>query len=115
MARSFVDPAEAVALHRDKNWGVGRIATHYGVQKPAIYRAFRALKYYTPIMKQSRARSLRANLRSWRPLGRPKEYPAEGLPMPERVESREPCPRCNVRSDIGCKHSKAKLGWSVGR
>lgn len=30
------------------------------------------------------------------------------LPLP--VNDREPCPRCGVRRDIGCRHSTAPLG-----
>lgn len=30
-----------------------------------------------------------------------------------RVE-RDPCPRCGVRADVGCRHDRAPLGWFVG-
>lgn len=32
---------------------------------------------------------------------------------PIRVECRDPCPRCGVRGDLGCGHSKAPLSMGL--
>lgn len=37
-----------------------------------------------------------------------------GPPPEEQRVARDPCPRCGVRSDLGCGHSQAPLGLRMG-
>ena len=111
-----VNAAHAVMLHRDKGWPVVQIAAHFEVQKPAIWNAFRRERYFTPAMKEGRKRSVRANF-GGNNGGRPRVYDSPPRYTEPRIvpDNREPCPRCGIRGEIGCKHSRAPIGWSVGR
>jgi hypothetical protein len=33
--------------------------------------------------------------------------------IPPRIAPRDPCPRCGVRADYGCRHSRAPLGMGA--
>lgn len=89
---------------------VGELSTLYGVQRPAVWKAFRAGGVVAPY--QSRADDRR---------GRPKGgggtpgYTEHRRGLREakanqpRVD-RDCCPRCGARGDYGCGHSRAPLG-----
>jgi hypothetical protein len=104
-------------MHRDSGLTVRAIARHFGVQEPCIYRAFRLEQYFTPNMLERRHE---------RSIGRLPPNPKGGasalakgvyIPREENLPPRvyrDPCPRCGVRGDIGCGHSKGALGWCAG-
>lgn len=79
---------------------VGELATMYGVQRPAIWRRLRAGRLLPPYGSGRRIGNPRRKS--------PTEADDARSAMP-RVD-RDPCPRCGVRHDVGCNHSRAPLG-----
>lgn len=93
----------AIAAGEDVGNFVGRLAKLEGVQRPAIWRRLRAggaLPQYRSSAKKY----------PYKPLSQYKTHVERKM---ERVD-RDPCPRCGVRSDIGCKHQRATLGTVFG-
>ncbi len=42
-------------------------------------------------------------------------YEPDNDPLPQTV-NRDPCVKCGIRADIGCRHNTVRaLGWSVGK
>lgn len=77
---------------------VARLARSEGVQRPAIWRRLRsggALPKYNSTPKKY-------------PYKPKSEYKTHVERTMERVD-RDPCPRCGVRGDIICGHSRAPL------
>lgn len=79
---------------------VGYLAQADGVQRPAIWRRLRTGGVLPPYNEG-------------KPIGRK----AAGISDPEKrlfnlpaAVDRDPCQRCGVRHDIGCRHSRAPLG-----
>jgi hypothetical protein len=113
--RKSVDAREAVRLHR-QGWKVTEIAQHFSVQRPAIYRAFHSENYLIGTMRPREAEVCSLMPRSPQPRQNPASVPRKVLEELEvllrpRV-NRDPCPRCGVRRDVGCKHAgKPALGW----
>lgn len=85
---------EAVRL-KAQGLTVGQIAERQGVREPCVRK------------RLGRGASPRCGQVPRRPNAK-----AAG-PLPP-VVNRDPCPRCEVRADIGCRHSRAPLGWRVG-
>lgn len=81
---------------------VGQLAEQRGVTKPSIWRSLRSGGLLPPY--QSRDAKRTAQEQHLPPL--PRSSPA--------AVSRDGCPRCGVRGDIGCKHSRERLGVSFG-
>lgn len=76
---------------------VAQLAEAGGVQRPAIWRALRS----GGLLPEK----LRAPVR-----GRKSPTPAASETFQTAAAtSRDPCPRCEVRGDIGCRHSRAPL------
>ena len=126
-----IDDAQAVAMHRDQKLSVRKIAARLQVQPPAIYKAFRRAGYAPHglyVLKSASIHRVVNKPRSFPPTW-PRQHqgeqqPSDGLTIVEREElaiaalrqpNREPCARCGVRADVGCRHSNAPtLGWHVG-
>lgn len=105
--RQLVDAAEAVRLSKEGKTAAA-IALVFGCQTPAIYRAFNKMGHVTETMLAHRAKVRKFNPTSRR---------VTAIAIPEDVEPiapRDPCQRCGTRGDIGCRHTKAPLGWAVG-
>src|SRR5689334_5063381 len=110
--RQRVNDAEAIALHRDKKWTVARIANHFQVLPPAIYRSFKRggyvfqSIYHLRPLKKSAPPKLRlpkeANPNPPAPMKRKSYLTGAALfeSAPPPIEPRDPCPRCGVRGDI---------------
>jgi hypothetical protein len=78
---------------------VSGLAAFHGVNRPAIWKRLRSGGVLPPYRSGTGIRRLRrTNL----------EIDAERNQQP-RVD-RDPCPRCGVRRDVGCAHSRAPLG-----
>lgn len=95
---------KALAAGEDSTAVVGELAAANDVQRPAIWKALRrggVLPPYAPKSEHGQGRR-RANTQSWQ---------TRKLQMDEtpRVD-RDPCPRCGVRRDFGCNHSRIPLG-----
>jgi hypothetical protein len=82
----------------------GDIAERLGVHRGAIRQRLIKAGLWEPD-KVSAARGLRGALRK---AGRPRLPPT---PKPENdvMPDRTPCPWCEVRADIGCRHSGRRL------
>lgn len=90
---------KAMAAGEDITVFVGRLASTEGVQRPAIWRRLRAggaLPAYRSSGKKY----------PYKPLSK---YKPRQEVLPPTV-NRDPCPRCGVRGDIPCGHSKVRLG-----
>lgn len=83
------DPAEIVS----------GLAAFYNVNRPAIWRRLRAGGVLPPYRSDGPRKIKR----------RPLHELNEDRDSQPRVD-RDPCPRCGVRGDIGCGHSRAPLG-----
>jgi hypothetical protein len=79
---------------------VGYLAEIDNVQRPAIWRRLIAGGVLPPY----KSRSKPIARRTWRNLTE-LEHQRQELP---RVD-RDPCPRCGVRGDVGCGHSRFPL------
>jgi DNA-binding MarR family transcriptional regulator len=86
---------------------VALLAERYGTERSAIWRRLRSGGVLSPYRPKSKAGRRQPYIpRSER------HIPVRVLPSPVR---RDPCPRCGVRGDIGCKHSgAAQLGMLFG-
>lgn len=120
MSVQKVDIEKAVKLHRDKNWPVPRIAALFGVQRQAVWRAFRTAGYEPPgtiarrEAAQRRLDAVYASIGTRRPATSRRESLNEALANAPRVH-RDPCQRCGCRGDIECKHRWAPpLGVRFG-
>jgi hypothetical protein len=91
---------KALAAGEDERAVVGYLATRFGVQKPAIYKRLRTGGALPPYRHPSGTGRNAAGIRRER---------REFFVAPA-IEPRDPCPRCGVRRDYGCKHSLAPLG-----
>ena len=94
--------AEAMTAMYRRGVEVRDIAERFGVQSPAVWRALRRtgeLPPYKKLKTGRRAAGVCRESTSFQVLG-------------ERV-SRDPCPRCGVRADIGCPCAPAALGLTV--
>lgn len=84
--------------------------------QPAAPDPWEAAKAAAHRGAQDRPRRPRRRYRSGSSRGRVEASGIEarpGDPLPDPVD-RDPCPRCNIRADIGCRHRRAPLsmgGW----
>jgi hypothetical protein len=76
---------------------VGELATHYGVKRPLVWKALRSGKVVPPFRPNPDRVRMPSSDPSLESASR--QRAAALRPMVE-----PPCPRCNVRADIGCKH-----------
>lgn len=104
-------------MHRDEGVTVQQIAADFGVKLPAIYRAFRQRNYRTEKMKRA---DEGANF-NYPPAANDRQgqrkfdmEAEEAAIAAMRIVPRDPCPRCGVRGDIGCRCPKTPLGWRAG-
>jgi hypothetical protein len=81
---------------------VGQIAETEGVQRPAVWRRLRSGGVLAPIRAYTGKRLRRTNA----------EIFTDAVDA-VRVD-RDPCQRCGVRHDIGCKHNPAPVGMMFG-
>jgi hypothetical protein len=90
-----------IGLGGDPSEIVSGLACFYQVNRPAIWKRLRmggALPPYRTKVDIKRGRRPRAELN------------ADRASQP-RVD-RDPCQRCGVRHDIGCKHDRAPVGMT---
>lgn len=92
---------QAVASGEEPSDVVGYLAEWYNVQRPAIWRRLRA----GGVLPGYRSKNVQ---RFQRPRRKHSDIRDEKMAAP-RVD-RDACPRCGVRADIGCKHSRAPVG-----
>lgn len=92
----------AIAAGEPQNDIVRELANREGVQRPAIFRRLRTGGVLTPY-------------KPGKPKGRRNARFADVQPqldLPAAVD-RDPCPRCGVRGDFGCAHSRLPLVVSM--
>jgi hypothetical protein len=123
-----VDPLAVLALFNDQV-PVVAIAEKFGVQRAAVYRCLYRQGIVscdsrpgmppagTQLRKAANFNKRRDHAKGKGPTGITRHRATgaaafENAPPP--IEPRDPCLRCGVRGDIGCKHRRAPLGWSVG-
>lgn len=117
MSRKRIDAALAVSMHRDSDVKVRDIAAFFDCQCPAIYRAFRAQGYFTVNMIERRPPPA---VPIYLPPAAPtREHNGRTSNCDKMLDAlpivyRDPCMRCGTRGDIGCKCSKARIGWHAG-
>lgn len=99
---------------------VSELAARFDVQRPAIWKALRVggvLAPYAPRQDGGAGRPLGGGEPGYTEhrrersvevaIARRPEFP------PEQFVDRDPCPRCGVRGDIGCSHSRAPIGMML--
>lgn len=100
---------------------VGEWSAALGIQRPAVWKRLRnggAIAAYQPRREGGKGRPLGGGVpgytaqRNEKALAAAEARDATAKKAP-RVH-RDPCPRCGVRSDIGCEHSQAPLGVLFG-
>ena len=85
------------------------IAARLGVGSPCIRRRLVSLGLWTPDAEQSRRGSKSWDTRPKRQSAGRGPLAAEELRDAPRI-TRDCCPRCAVRSDIGCRHTRGAWG-----
>lgn len=95
---------------------VGELAAMFDVQRPAIWKALRnggVIPPYTPRQDGGKGRPVGGGVPGYTAVRRQRSQDhreqQETKPLPPRID-RDPCPRCGVRGDFGCSHSRAQLG-----
>jgi DNA-binding MarR family transcriptional regulator len=110
--------AFAAAIGRGATSGeaVSELAARYDVQRPAIWKRLRdggLIAPYAPRQNGGKGRPLGGGTPGYTATRRErsKEHheQLEARPLPPRID-RDPCPRCGVRGDIGCAHSRVPIG-----
>jgi hypothetical protein len=91
---------KATAAGEDAQDVVGYLATWFGVLRPAIYKRLRQGGALPPYKHPGSTGRNAAGIRRER----------KGMVLPPPVQCRDPCPRCGVRRDFGCRHSLERLG-----
>jgi hypothetical protein len=96
---------------------VGEIAAAEGVQRPAVWRRLISggLKEpYAERQPNGKGRPIGGGNPGFTVRRIEKSITAAARrrpdPEPDQFVNRDPCPRCGVRADIGCSHSKVRLG-----
>ena len=104
--------AETIRLH-ETGLTPNEIATRMGVQAPAVRRRLKqAGKWGRTDVRDVLNGSKSGQARRQREAERRAEIAEEAVLL-TRVD-RTPCPWCEVRADIGCKHSGRKLVGGLG-
>lgn len=96
----------AIAAGESPSDVVAWIAKSDGVQRPAVWRRLRSGGVLPPY-KSSEAHRKRAKKRTQAEIVNDID-----AALPPAVD-RDPCPRCGVRRDIGCSHSRAPIGMML--
>lgn len=107
---------KALAAGEDSTAVVGELAAANDVQRPAIWKALRrggVLPPYAPKSEHGQGRPIGGGVSGYTELRRAnmQSRQTRKIQMDEtpRVD-RDPCPRCGVRRDFGCNHSRIPLG-----
>ena len=101
--------AEIVRMYVEEGLKPWQIAERVGVQAPAIRVRLKKAGVFVGLAKGGQKG----------PRQRPKMNTASKVTIPAEVEQapridREPCRRCGVRADIGCRHlGQAPLGFCI--
>lgn len=98
---------------------IGYLASEYDVQRPAIFKALRSggvMPPYEPRSDYGRGRPRGGGVPGYSERRRERrralsEIREERMSQP-RVD-RDPCQRCGVRHDVGCRHSRAPVGMML--
>lgn len=112
-AKRRVCTAYTEALKRGKNIEqvIGWLAEIEEVGRPAIWKRLRAGGIVSPYKKGGSGGRPRAP--SILPRYKKQDSGNRRMGSLPPVVSRDPCPRCGVRGDIACGHSKAPLGMML--
>lgn len=83
---------------------VREIARRFNVQSPAVFKALRAAGVLAPYRRRGPGAMVRGP-----------RFEAIGDVPESQYVSRDPCPRCGTRRDVGCAHGSARLatGFSL--
>jgi hypothetical protein len=97
---------------------VAALAALHDVQRPAIWKRLRnggVIPPYAPRQDGGKGRPAGGGVPGYTAVRRRRSQDhreqQEAKPLPPRID-RDPCPRCGVRGDFGCSHSRAQLGTS---
>ena len=102
--------------HYQRGMPVSEIATKFGVQNPAVWKALRRGGIIAPYKAKKAGgpgRPIGGGLPGYteKRLAKSAAYisakESREPPRPLVVVDRTPCPRCGVRGDIGCSHQGA--------
>jgi hypothetical protein len=97
---------------------VGELAAMHDVQRPAIWKSLRSggvIAPYAPSLKGGKGRPRGGGEPGYSHRRREKSLAcseARNEPRSDQYVDRDPCPRCGVRGDYGCAHTRAPLGTS---
>jgi hypothetical protein len=104
--------SRAIAAGEDRSDVVGQLAAADGVERPAIWRRLRTggvlPPYKTARTKEYSASYADKNRREIASAKLRAQLKASLEATPRA--SRDPCPRCGTRGDVGCSHHRAELG-----
>jgi DNA-binding MarR family transcriptional regulator len=107
----------AIASGATSREAVADLAARYDVQRPAIWKRLRdggVISPYASKRDGGQGRPLGGGQAGYTDRRRDKcAALAESRriePSPEQFVDRDSCPRCGVRADIGCRHSRAPIG-----
>jgi hypothetical protein len=98
---------------------VAELAERFDVQRPAIWKRLRdggVIAPYAPRQKNGKGRPIGGGVAGYTAKRRERSVAVSAErssePSPDQYVDRDACPRCGVRSDIGCKHNRVHLGTS---
>lgn len=99
---------------------VAELAARHDVQRPAIWKSLRkggVIAPYAPRQNGGRGRPRGGGEPGYSEQRREKSMAyREAIriePRADQYVDRDPCERCGVRHDIGCKHTRAPLGMTL--
>jgi DNA-binding MarR family transcriptional regulator len=103
---------DALAAGKTSNEAVGELAALNDVQRPAIWKRLRAGGVIAPYAQQQsggKGRPIGGGEYGYteRRRGRSLAEAARHEPRQDQFVDRDPCPRCGVRGDLGCRHNRA--------
>jgi hypothetical protein len=107
---------KAIGSGRTSGEAVAELAARYDVQRPAIWKRLReggVIAPYAPRQNGGKGRPLGGGEAGYAAQRRERSlayHEARPEPRPEQFVDRDPCPRCGVRRDFGCTHSRAPIG-----
>jgi DNA-binding MarR family transcriptional regulator len=110
-----------IRLGEDEKQIVADLAAQHDVQRPAIWKRLRSggiVAEYAPRREGGKGRPVGGGVPGYTAERRRKSHDhsearACVLAARQPPVDRDPCPRCGVRGDVGCGHSRAPLGMTI--